>query len=84
MEEAGWISIKGCFVMMFFNILVGKFSEAPYLLSRVREAFIDQISIIAVPDLLTVAVVRGAITYGLNVEIVACKDKKNGESITLE
>ncbi|UZO18516.1 uncharacterized protein OCT59_009829 [Rhizophagus irregularis] len=76
MEEAGWIvkldftSIKGCFVTMFCNILVGKFSEAPYLLSRVKEDFIDQILIIAVPDLPTVAVVRGVITYGLNVEII--------------
>lgn len=55
---------------MFCNILVGKFSEAPYLLSRVKEDFIDQILIIAVPDLPTVAVVRGVITYGLNVEII--------------
>ncbi|POG64100.1 hypothetical protein GLOIN_2v1783265 [Rhizophagus irregularis DAOM 181602=DAOM 197198] len=78
MEEAGWISIKGCFVTMFCNILVGKFSEAPYLLSRVKEDFIDQILIIAVPDLPTVAVVR------VCQSLVACKDKKNGESITLE
>ncbi|CAB4421890.1 unnamed protein product [Rhizophagus irregularis] len=48
--------------------LVGEFSESPYLLSRVREAFIDQVPIISVPALPTAAVVRGAITYGLNVK----------------
>ncbi|CAB5126082.1 hypothetical protein GLOIN_2v1784221 [Rhizophagus irregularis DAOM 181602=DAOM 197198] len=48
--------------------LVGEFSESPYLLSRVREAFIDQVPIISVPEFPTVAVVRGAITYGLNVK----------------
>jgi hypothetical protein len=50
--------------------LVGGFSESPYLLSRVRETFEDQVPIIAVPALPIAAVVRGAITYGLNVEIV--------------
>ncbi|PKK56098.1 hypothetical protein RhiirC2_800761, partial [Rhizophagus irregularis] len=46
--------------------LVGEFSESPYLLSRVREAFKDRVSIIAVPALPITAVVRGAIIYGLN------------------
>ncbi|PKY59367.1 hypothetical protein RhiirA4_482047 [Rhizophagus irregularis] len=45
--------------------LVGEFS---YLSSRVREVFIDQVSIIAVPALSTALAARGAITYGLNVE----------------
>jgi len=49
--------------------LVGGFSESPYLLSRVREIF-KEVPIIAVPALPIAAVVRGAITYGLNVEIV--------------
>ncbi|GBC29111.2 hypothetical protein GLOIN_2v1886321 [Rhizophagus irregularis DAOM 181602=DAOM 197198] len=48
--------------------LVGKFSESPYLLSRVREAFKDRVSIIAVPALPIAAVIRGAIIYGLNVK----------------
>jgi hypothetical protein len=48
--------------------LVGEFSESPYLLSRVREAFKDRVSIIAVPALPIAAVVRGAIIYGLNVK----------------
>ncbi|RGB25683.1 hypothetical protein C1646_675386 [Rhizophagus diaphanus] len=48
--------------------LVGEFSQSPYLLSRVREAFIDQVPTISVPALLTAAVVRGAITYGFNVK----------------
>ncbi|RIA87532.1 hypothetical protein C1645_807258 [Glomus cerebriforme] len=50
--------------------LVGGFSESPYLLNRVREAFMDQVPIIAVPALPIAAVVRGAVTYGLNAEIV--------------
>jgi hypothetical protein len=50
--------------------LVGEFSESPYLFSRVREAFIDRVPIIAAPALQAAAVVRGAIAYGLNVEIV--------------
>jgi hypothetical protein len=50
--------------------LVGGFSESPYLLNRVRETFKDQVPIIAVPALPIAAVVRGAVTYGLNAEIV--------------
>lgn len=50
--------------------LVGGFSESPYLLNRVRETFRDQVPIIAVPALPIAAVVRGAVAYGLNVEIV--------------
>ncbi|GBC08153.1 hypothetical protein RclHR1_07930010 [Rhizophagus clarus] len=50
--------------------LVGGFSESPYLLSRVRRAFSNRVPIIAVPALPIAAVVRGAISYGLNVEIV--------------
>ncbi|PKY55542.1 hypothetical protein RhiirA4_504538, partial [Rhizophagus irregularis] len=48
--------------------LVGEFSESPYLLSRIREAFKDRVSIIAVLALPIAAVVRGAIIYGLNVK----------------
>ncbi|RGB22593.1 hypothetical protein C1646_775836 [Rhizophagus diaphanus] len=48
--------------------LVGEFSQSPYLLSRIREAFIGQVSIISVPAFPTAAVVRGAIIYGLNVK----------------
>ncbi len=50
--------------------LVGGFSESPYLLRKVREAFIDRVTNISVPALPIAAVVRGAIKYGLNVEII--------------
>ncbi|POG67554.1 hypothetical protein GLOIN_2v1646184, partial [Rhizophagus irregularis DAOM 181602=DAOM 197198] len=47
--------------------LVGGFSESPYLLRRVKETFEHQVPIIAVPAVPIAAIVRGAITYGLNV-----------------
>ncbi|GES97244.1 hypothetical protein GLOIN_2v1646242 [Rhizophagus clarus] len=49
--------------------LVGEFSQSPYLLSRVREAFINQVPIITVPASSSAAAVKGAIIYELNVEI---------------
>ncbi|CAG8780787.1 15695_t:CDS:2, partial [Rhizophagus irregularis] len=48
--------------------LVGGFSESPYLLRRVKETFEHQVPIIAVPAVPIAAIVRGAITYGLNVD----------------
>ncbi|PKK61471.1 hypothetical protein RhiirC2_791753 [Rhizophagus irregularis] len=74
MEEAGWIikldfeSVKRMFdpvVDRIIKLIDGEFSKSPYLLSRVKKAFIDQVPIIALP---TAAVVRGAIIYGLNVK----------------
>jgi hypothetical protein len=50
--------------------LVGGFSESPYLLTRVRETFLDHVPIIAVPALPIAAIVRGAITYGLNIDAI--------------
>ncbi|CAG8550058.1 2866_t:CDS:2 [Diversispora eburnea] len=50
--------------------LVGGFSESKYLLRQVKEHFKDQNMQIAVPSSPITAVVRGAITYGLNIEIV--------------
>ena len=50
--------------------LVGEFSKLPYLLSRVKKAFIDQVPIIAVPALPIAAIVRGAISYGLNIDAI--------------
>ncbi|GES97076.1 hypothetical protein GLOIN_2v1646273 [Rhizophagus clarus] len=50
--------------------LVGGFSESPYLFRRVKETFEHQVPIIAVPALPIAAIVRGAITYGLNIDLV--------------
>jgi hypothetical protein len=50
--------------------LVGGFSESPYLFRRIKETFEHRVPIIAVPALPIAAIVRGAITYGLNVDIV--------------
>ncbi|CAB4438860.1 unnamed protein product [Rhizophagus irregularis] len=48
--------------------LVGGFSESPYLLRKVKETFEHQVPIIVVPAVPIAAIVRGAITYGLNVD----------------
>ncbi|CAI2174732.1 1672_t:CDS:2 [Funneliformis geosporum] len=50
--------------------LVGGFSESPYLQRRVRESFSSKVPIISVPALPIAAIVRGAITYGFNIDIV--------------
>ncbi|CAB4381861.1 unnamed protein product [Rhizophagus irregularis] len=57
-------SEKNCSAMF----LVGGFSESPYLLRKVKETFEHQVPIIAVPAVPIAAIVRGAITYGLNVD----------------
>jgi hypothetical protein len=50
--------------------LVGGFSESPYLLRRVKETFKYKVPVTAVPAIPIAAIVRGAITYGLNPNII--------------
>ncbi|CAG8533952.1 13632_t:CDS:2 [Funneliformis mosseae] len=50
--------------------LVGGFGESPYLLRRVRETFGSRVPNISVPVNSKAAVVRGAIVYGLNIDVV--------------
>ncbi|CAI2198931.1 12112_t:CDS:2, partial [Funneliformis geosporum] len=50
--------------------LVGGFGESPYLLRRVRETFGSRVPSISVPINSKAAVVRGAIVYGLNIDVV--------------
>uniref|UniRef100_U9UKX2 Uncharacterized protein n=1 Tax=Rhizophagus irregularis (strain DAOM 181602 / DAOM 197198 / MUCL 43194) TaxID=747089 RepID=U9UKX2_RHIID len=92
--EPETVVLRCCNVVKDHNLRSGV-SEFSYLLSRVRGVFIDQVSITVVPALSTAVAARGAITYGSNVERtflnglmgkffkVACKEKKNGKSITL-
>ncbi|RIA79237.1 hypothetical protein C1645_794698 [Glomus cerebriforme] len=65
-DQLDYSSEEKCSAMF----LVGGFSESPYLLRRVKETFKHQVPIIAVPALPIAAIVRGAITYGLNINIV--------------
>ncbi|PKC15664.1 hypothetical protein RhiirA5_483486 [Rhizophagus irregularis] len=50
--------------------LVGGFSESPYLLRRVKETFKYRVPITAAPAIPIAAIVRGAIMYGLNPNII--------------
>ncbi|CAG8541400.1 8297_t:CDS:2 [Ambispora gerdemannii] len=50
--------------------LVGGFSESLYLVKNIKELFNDKIKTIAVPPCPIAAVVRGAVFYGLNMNIV--------------
>ncbi|CAB5381563.1 unnamed protein product [Rhizophagus irregularis] len=49
---------------------VGGFSESPYLLRRVKETFKYRVPITAAPAIPIAAIVRGAIMYGLNPNII--------------
>ncbi|CAG8551071.1 1869_t:CDS:2, partial [Dentiscutata erythropus] len=50
--------------------LVGGFSESQYLQTQIRRHFATQIPIIAVPKHPIAAIERGALEYGLNMDIV--------------
>ncbi|GES81301.1 hypothetical protein GLOIN_2v1762633 [Rhizophagus clarus] len=50
--------------------LVGGFSESQYLQQQIRRQFMNQVPIIAVPKHPIAAIERGALEYGLNMEIV--------------
>ncbi|RIB06646.1 hypothetical protein C2G38_2046625 [Gigaspora rosea] len=50
--------------------LVGGFSESQYLQNQIRRHFATQIPIIAVPKHPIAAIERGALEYGLNMDIV--------------
>ncbi|RHZ68998.1 hypothetical protein Glove_291g50 [Diversispora epigaea] len=56
----------GCSVMF----LVGGFSESKYLQMRVREEFAGKVKSIAVPKQPQAAIVRGALDYGIKMEII--------------
>ncbi|RIA82054.1 hypothetical protein C1645_809788 [Glomus cerebriforme] len=51
-------------------LLVGGFSESKYLLKRVKQEFNDKVPTISVPTQPIIAVVKGAVQYGLEQEIV--------------
>ncbi|RHZ71894.1 hypothetical protein Glove_249g8 [Diversispora epigaea] len=50
--------------------LVGGFSESSYLQSQIRRHFMTKVPLIAVPKHPIAAIVRGALEYGLNMEII--------------
>ncbi|RIB03890.1 hypothetical protein C2G38_734848 [Gigaspora rosea] len=50
--------------------LVGGFSSSNYLIKRVREQFKRRVPYIASPQQPVVAIVKGAVTYGLNINLV--------------
>ncbi|CAG8547937.1 15916_t:CDS:2 [Acaulospora colombiana] len=50
--------------------LVGGFSESLYLQSQIRRHFATQVPIIAVPRHPIAAIVRGALEYGLHMEVI--------------
>ncbi|CAG8574547.1 6288_t:CDS:2, partial [Acaulospora colombiana] len=50
--------------------LVGGFSESKYLQSRVKEEFSKNIRYISVPPQPITSILRGAVEYGLNVQII--------------
>ncbi|CAG8509997.1 2980_t:CDS:2 [Diversispora eburnea] len=56
----------GCSVMF----LVGGFSESKYLQMRIREEFVNKVKSIAVPKQPQAAIVRGALDYGIKMEII--------------
>ncbi|GBC08152.1 hypothetical protein RclHR1_07930009 [Rhizophagus clarus] len=53
--------------------LVGGFSESPYLVKKIEEAFISVVPIITVPQNPITAVLRGAVMYGLDKAAVATR-----------
>lgn len=53
--------------------LVGGFSESPYLVDKVKDAFMSVVPIITVPQNPITAVLRGAVMYGLDKAAVATR-----------
>jgi hypothetical protein len=53
--------------------LVGGFSESPYLVKKIEDAFKSVVPIITVPQNPITAVLRGAVMYGLNKAAVATR-----------
>ncbi|CAJ0758610.1 17136_t:CDS:2 [Entrophospora sp. SA101] len=53
--------------------LAGGFSESPYLISKIKNAFGSTVSIISVPQNPISAVVRGGVIYGLNTKAIATR-----------
>ncbi|CAB5125189.1 actin-like ATPase domain-containing protein [Rhizophagus irregularis] len=50
--------------------LVGGFSESPYLTRRIKESFEDRVQTIAFPRNPIAAIVKGAVSYGLNMQVI--------------
>jgi hypothetical protein len=53
--------------------LVGGFSESPYLVKKIEDAYKSAVPIITVPQNPITAVLRGAVMYGLNKAAVATR-----------
>ncbi|CAG8627873.1 uncharacterized protein OCT59_009691 [Rhizophagus irregularis] len=53
--------------------LVGGFSESPYLVKKIKDAFTSVVPIITVPQNPITAVLRGAVMYGLDKAAVATR-----------
>ncbi|CAB4459700.1 unnamed protein product [Rhizophagus irregularis] len=70
MEEVEWV-IELKFEDALF--LVGGFSESKYLQARVRKEYGQKIKNIRVPTNPMVAIVKGAVQYGLRQEVVATR-----------
>ncbi|CAB4494383.1 unnamed protein product [Rhizophagus irregularis] len=49
---------------------VGGFSESPYLTRRIKESFEDRVQTIAFPRNPIAAIVKGAVSYGLNMQVI--------------
>ncbi|CAG8622581.1 2440_t:CDS:10 [Ambispora leptoticha] len=63
--------------------LVGGFAQSPYLLKRVREEFNSKVSYIAVPIEPIASIVRGAVYYGLDMDIVRTRVLKRTYGIDI-
>ncbi|CAG8514439.1 20547_t:CDS:2 [Dentiscutata erythropus] len=67
LEQLSKLPIKRKCKAMF---LVGGFSESKYLIKRVRERFQRRVPYIASPRQPQAAIVKGAVAYGLNMDLV--------------
>ncbi|CAG8479119.1 11585_t:CDS:10 [Ambispora gerdemannii] len=63
--------------------LVGGFGQSPYLLKRVREEFNSMVPFIAVPIEPIASTVRGAVYYGLDMDIVRTRVLKRTYGIDI-
>ncbi|CAB4434630.1 unnamed protein product [Rhizophagus irregularis] len=54
-------------------LMVGGFSESKYLQSRIKQEFKSKVKLISIPPQPVIAVIRGAVEYGLREEVVSTR-----------
>ncbi|GBB98506.1 hypothetical protein RclHR1_32470001, partial [Rhizophagus clarus] len=54
-------------------LMVGGFSESKYLQSRIRQKFSSKFKIISIPPQPVIAIIKGAVEYGLREEVVSTR-----------